>query len=102
MLEKTDATDDGRLDLAIGKETRTLFGRIAAQQAFWVFLAMVAACLALTLLTETFATPQNLFNVTRNFAFVAIVALGMTVVIISGASISVGSVLCSRRWRSRW
>ncbi len=35
-----------------------------------MFLAMLAARLALTLLTSTFATPQNLFNVTRNFAFV--------------------------------
>lgn len=95
MLEKTDGTGDARLDAVIGQETRTIFGRIAGQQAFWVFLAMLAACLALTLLTSTFATPQNLFNVTRNFAFVGIVALGMTAVIISGGiDLSVGSVLC--------
>jgi ribose transport system permease protein len=45
--------------------------------------------------TDTFATPQNLFNVTRNFAFVGLIALGMTVVIISGGiDLSVGSTLC--------
>jgi len=95
MPDRSDAAAVDRLDAVIDRQTRTVFGRIAGQQAFWVFLAMVAACLALTLLTDTFATPQNLFNVTRNFAFVGIVALGMTVVIVSGGiDLSVGSVLC--------
>jgi ribose transport system permease protein len=68
---------------------------MVGQQAFWVFVAALLACLALSVLTDTFATPQNLFNVTRNFAFVGIMALGMTVVIISGGiDLSVGSVLC--------
>lgn len=79
----------------MARQTHTRFGRILAQQAFWVFVAAVIACVTLALVTDTFATPQNLFNVTRNFAFVAIVALGMTVVIISGGiDLSVGSVLC--------
>ena len=57
--------------------------------------------MTLALATDIFATPQNLFNVTRNFAFVGIVALGMTVVIISGGiDLSVGSVLACRRWSS--
>ena len=80
---------------AIGQRTHGLLARMLGQQAFWVFIAAVLACLALTALTDTFATPQNLFNVTRNFAFVGIMALGMTVVIISGGiDLSVGSVLC--------
>ena len=95
MVESTDARDAGRLDAAIERRTHSLWGRIVGQQAFWVFLAAVAACVALTVVTETFATPQNLFNVTRNFAFIGIVSLGMTVVIISGGiDLSVGSVLC--------
>jgi ribose transport system permease protein len=41
-----------------------------------------------------FATEQNLFNVTRNFAFVGIIALGMTAVIGSGGiDLSVGSTV---------
>jgi ribose transport system permease protein len=83
------------LDDAIGRQTRTSLSRFLASQSFWVFLAAVLACAILTLSTDTFATGQNLFNVTRNFAFVAIVALGMTAVIISGGiDLSVGSVLC--------
>lgn len=65
-----------------------------SRQTFWVSLAAVLACLALTLLTDTFATERNLFNVTRNFAFVGIIALGMTAVIVSGGiDLSVGAVL---------
>ena len=83
------------LDEAIQRETQSFYSWIMSRPAFWVFLAAVIACLALSVLTDTFATPQNLFNVTRNFAFVAIIALGMTVVIISGGiDLSVGSTLC--------
>lgn len=68
--------------------------RLMSFQVFWVFLAAVLACVALALLTDTFATERNLFNVTRNFAFVGIVALGMTIVIASGGiDLSVGSVV---------
>jgi ribose transport system permease protein len=83
------------LDDAIKRQTHGFYGWILTRPAFWVFLAAVLACLVLSILTDTFATPQNLFNVTRNFAFVAIIALGMTVVIISGGiDLSVGSTLC--------
>jgi ribose transport system permease protein len=95
MLEKTDSDGAARLDGVMESRTHSFFGRMLGQQAFWVFLAAVAACVALSLATDTFATSQNLFNVTRNFAFIGIVSLGMTVVIISGGiDLSVGSVLC--------
>ena len=68
---------------------------LASRQAFWVLLAVVLACIFLSFSTNSFATSNNLFNVTRNFTFVAVIALGMTVVIISGGiDLSVGSVLC--------
>ncbi len=75
-------------------EHRSLIARISSQQTFWVFMAAILACLALTLLTDTFATERNLFNVSRNFAFVGIIALGMTAVIASGGiDLSVGSTV---------
>jgi len=68
---------------------------LTGSQAFWVFLAVCAACIFLSLATNSFASSNNLFNVTRNFTFVAVIALGMTVVIITGGiDLSVGSVLC--------
>jgi len=83
------------LDEAIDKRTH---GHpvtwLLSRQTFWVFLAAVLACVALSLLTDTFATERNLFNVTRNFAFVGIIAIGMTAVIVSGGiDLSVGSVV---------
>ncbi|MEC9342367.1 MAG: ABC transporter permease [Pseudomonadota bacterium] len=71
---------------------RTFLSRIMSHQVFWVFLAAALACVTLSLVTDTFATERNLFNVTRNFAFVAIIAIGMTTVIASGGiDLSVGA-----------
>src|SRR4051812_26510382 len=68
---------------------------LTSRQAFWVLIAVCAACIFLSFATNSFATSNNLFNVTRNFTFVAVIALGMTIVIITGGiDLSVGSVLC--------
>jgi ribose transport system permease protein len=83
------------LEEAISKRAHGgVFGWLLGQQIFWVFLAAVLGCAALTILTDTFATERNLFNVTRNFAFVGIIAIGMTAVIITGGiDLSVGSAV---------
>ncbi len=68
---------------------------VLGSQTFWVLIAVVLACLYLSVATDSFATTKNLYNITRNVTFVAIIALGMTIVIISGGiDLSVGSVLC--------
>ena len=65
-----------------------------SSQTFWVFVAVVVAGLYLSFATDSFATTKNLYNITRNVTFVAIIALGMTLVIITGGiDLSVGSVL---------
>jgi ribose transport system permease protein len=67
---------------------------LTSQQTFWVSVAAVVAFVVLSFASDVFATQQNLFNVTRNFAFVAIIAIGMTAVIVSGGiDLSVGAVL---------
>jgi len=87
-------TDTSLADVIGRSEHKNIIGRITSQQTFWVFMAAVIACVALSLVTDTFATERNLFNVTRNFAFVGIVALGMTAVIASGGiDLSVGSTV---------
>ena len=74
------------------RQHRSAIAWVASRQTFWIFLAAVIACVLLSLATDTFATERNLFNVTRNFAFVGIIALGMTGVIGSGGiDLSVGS-----------
>jgi ribose transport system permease protein len=83
------------LDVPVQQQEHTWVSWLASRQAFWVFLALIAACVFLSFATNSFATPNNLFNITRNFTFVAVIALGMTVVIITGGiDLSVGSVLC--------
>src|SRR5450432_247854 len=68
---------------------------LTSRQAFWVLLAVCFACIFLSFATNSFATSNNIFNVARNFTFVAVIALGMTIVIITGGiDLSVGSVLC--------
>jgi ribose transport system permease protein len=86
---------DRSLDTAIAaREHRGVLAWLASQQTFWVSLAAVIAFVVLSLVSDVFATQQNLFNVTRNFAFVAIIAIGMTAVIITGGiDLSVGAVL---------
>ncbi len=83
------------LDRAVGERQQTWLGSILSSQTFWVLIAFILACIFLSFATDTFATSRNLYNITRNFTFVAIIALGMTLVIITGGiDLSVGSVLC--------
>ncbi|MER8521566.1 ABC transporter permease [Mesorhizobium sp. M0644] len=83
------------LDQTIAHKQHTLLSKVFASQTFWVVIAVILACLFLSVATDSFATTKNLYNITRNVTFVAIVALGMTFVIITGGiDLSVGSVLC--------
>jgi len=83
------------LEESIQKQVHgNLLSWLVSRQTFWVSVAAVLAFVILSLSSDVFATQQNLFNVTRNFAFVAIIALGMTAVIITGGiDLSVGAVL---------
>ncbi len=83
------------LDQTIAQKTHTPLALLLRSQVFWVFVAIVAACIFLSFATNSFATSKNIFNITRNVTFTAIIALGMTmVIIIGGIDLSVGSVLC--------
>jgi ribose transport system permease protein len=68
--------------------------RLLASQAFWVTLATLIIILVMTGLSSAFSSYENFFNTTRNFAFIGIMALGQTVVIITaGIDLAVGSVM---------
>lgn len=83
------------LEQTIAKRQHSWVSKLLSNQTFWVFVAILVACVFLSFATKAFLTPQNLYNITRNVTFVAIIALGMTFVIISGGiDLSVGSVLC--------
>ena len=83
------------LDQTIAQKQHTWLSALLGSQVFWVIVSIVVACVFLSFATDSFATSKNLFNITRNVTFTAIIALGMTMVIITGGiDLSVGSVLC--------
>lgn len=59
-----------------------------------IFVALVLECIVLALATDSFLTANNISNVVRQNAFPAIIAAGMTFVILTGGiDLSVGSVV---------
>ena len=81
------------LEETIAHRQHNWLSTILNSQAVWVLCAIIAACIFLSFATDAFLTAKNLYNITRNVTFVAIVALGMTIVIITGGiDLSVGSV----------
>ena len=88
-------TTDSTLKDVIGQQTnRGIIAWILSRQVFWLLVATLGICAFLAWRTDSFLTPGNIFNVTRNFAFIAIIALGMTAVIITaGIDLSVGGTM---------
>jgi ribose transport system permease protein len=59
-----------------------------------VTIATLVLCVGMAAASPTFASHDNFFNVTRNLAFIGLVALGQTAVIVTGGiDLSVGSVM---------
>jgi len=65
-----------------------------APQSLWVVLTVATLAGVMSLVSEPFASADNIFNVSRNFAFIGLIALGQTAVIATGGiDLSVGSVM---------
>ncbi|MDF2974991.1 MAG: sugar transporter permease [Microvirga sp.] len=93
------STKAGHTGIAIeevtGLRERNFLQNILGSQPFWVCIALLLICLVMSWLQPAaFATTDNFFNITRNFAFIGIMALGMTAVILTGGiDLSVGSIM---------
>jgi len=74
---------------------RSFGQRLLSSQPFGVTIALVVMVLAMSWYQpEAFASADNFFNITRNFAFIGIMAIGMTAVILTGGiDLSVGSIM---------
>ena len=83
------------IDEITGIKEQTALQRIVGCQPFRVLVALVVICLVMSWLQpRAFASMDNFFNITRNFAFVGIMAMGMTAVILTGGiDLSVGSIM---------
>ncbi|MDE3175030.1 MAG: ABC transporter permease [Pseudomonadota bacterium] len=94
-----NATNPGQANVGIESildlQTQTPLQRLFGSQAFWVTIALLIMCAVMSYLQpDSFATAENFYNITRNFSFIGIMALGMTVVIATGGiDLSVGSIM---------
>ncbi len=79
----------------VGIKERTFTQGLFANQAVWVSLAVLLIMGLMSVrYTDQYGTLENFYNITRNFSFIGIMALGMTAVIITGGiDLSVGSVM---------
>ena len=83
------------IESVLGLRTQSPLQRLFGAQSFWVTIALVIMCAIMSYLQPaSFATPENFYNITRNFSFIGIMALGMSVVIATGGiDLSVGSIM---------
>jgi len=73
--------------------TTSLWRRIFRTREIGVLVALLVLCAAMSLASPYFLKTQNLFNVLRGMSTIGIMAIGMTMVIVSGGiDLSVGSV----------
>jgi ribose transport system permease protein len=88
-------TGSVRIEDVVGIKEQTLVERLISSQAFWVSVALAIIVLVMCYLQpQAFASASNFYNITRNFAFIGIMAIGMvTVIITGGIDLSVGSIM---------
>lgn len=68
--------------------------RLFRTRELGVLVALLILAVAMTLLSPYFLTTQNIFNVLRGMSTIGIMAIGMTMIIVSGGiDLSVGSVM---------
>lgn len=78
-----------RLKLEMGRVP--VIGKLSK---YGIYIAFLVMCIFFSLFNPVFLTPGNIINILRQISFNAILAMGMTVVIITGGiDLSVGSVL---------
>src|SRR5664280_2647756 len=75
-------------------KSSTNFQRLLRTKEIGVLGALVVLTILMSFLNQYFATTQNIFNVARSFSTIGIMAIGMTMVIVTGGiDLSVGSIL---------
>jgi ribose transport system permease protein len=75
------------------RSVTVLFRRLFRTRELGVLVALVILCVLMSFLSPYFMKTQNIFNVLRGMSTIGIMAIGMTMVIISGGiDLSVGSL----------
>ncbi|MEW9307228.1 ABC transporter permease [Labrys neptuniae] len=82
------------IESVLTTKEKSLWQSLVSSQAFWVTVALLVICIVMSIREPRFATEDNFYNITRNFAFIGIMALGATAVIVTGGiDLSVGSIM---------
>lgn len=86
---------DVRIQDVVSIKEQTAFEKLISSQAFWVTVALVIIIAVMSYLQpDAFASEANAYNMTRNFSYIGIMAVGMVAVIITGGiDLSVGSIM---------
>ena len=94
-VETRSAPHSVAIEDITGLKERSLWQRLSSSQPFWVTVALIIMCVVMSFeQPDAFASADNFYNITRNFAFIGIMALGMTAVILTGGiDLSVGSIM---------
>lgn len=90
------ALEEGHASISdvVGIREQTILQSMLKSQPFWVAVALLVLIVFMAWFQPSFGTVDNITNITRNFAPIGIMALGMTVVLITGGiDLSVGSVM---------
>jgi ribose transport system permease protein len=78
------------------KQKVSFFRSILRTREIGVLIFFIVLCILMSLLSEFFLKPQNIFNVLRGMSTTAIMAIGVTMVIITGGiDLSIGSVMAA-------
>ncbi len=83
------------IESVLDVQQHTALQRLLSAQSLWVTVALIIICVVMGVWQPaSFATSENFYNITRNFSFIGIMALGMTAVIATGGiDLSVGSTM---------
>ncbi len=81
-------------EVKVLKALRDKLWRLVDNPSVLALIGLVLLCVAMTFVSDRFATWDNLQNVTRQVSINAIIAAGMTIVILTGGiDLSVGAVM---------
>ncbi|MGA7813571.1 ABC transporter permease [Caballeronia sp.] len=82
------------LETVLNARERSPLSAVAHSQEFWILIAVVVIGAIVGTIAPNFLTGNNISNIANNFCFTALIAIGMTPVIMTGGiDISVGSTL---------
>ncbi len=94
MAQDVETQASVAIEDVLQRKEATWWQGLLSSQPFWVTVAVLAIAVTMGFVNSNFLSTGNFFNITRNFSFIAVMAVGMTTVIITGGiDLSVGSIL---------